>query len=120
VDFLGYVDHESIPALYDRSDIFVHPSICPEPFGRTILEAMQFSLPVVATNLGGPAEVIPQEECLCDPADPRDMAEKIIFVDERKEQIGEHNRQYVDYKYSPESVVPKIIDVYERVRGTSR
>lgn len=63
VALLGYVDHEQIKTLYAEADLFVHPGIWPEPFGRTILEAMQMGLAVVATNVGGPAEVIPQKEC---------------------------------------------------------
>jgi len=39
-------------------DIIVNLSTQPEPFGRTIIEAMSCGKVVVATNLGGPKEII--------------------------------------------------------------
>lgn len=40
------------------SDVLVHTSIAPEPFGRTVVEAMAFPRAVVATALGGPVDVL--------------------------------------------------------------
>ncbi len=113
VTFLGYVSHERINKLYARANLFVHPGIWPEPFGRTILEAMQFGLPVIATNIGGPAEVIPQEECLCKPGDPVALAETIQFVSRSSAEIGSHNSKYVRQTYSPDAVLPQLLAMYE-------
>jgi glycosyltransferase involved in cell wall biosynthesis len=49
------------PDIYDLlnvMDIYVHPSIEPEPFGRGIIEAMALAIPVVASSEGGPLEII--------------------------------------------------------------
>ncbi|WP_122088221.1 glycosyltransferase family 4 protein [Halalkalicoccus subterraneus] len=112
VTLLGRVPHDDIQRLYARADLFVHPGIWPEPFGRTILEAMQFGLPVVATNIGGPAEVIPQEEYLCEPENSRDLAETIQDVFSCKSQIGVKNKEYVYETYSPDVVVPQLLTTY--------
>jgi glycosyltransferase involved in cell wall biosynthesis len=53
ISLLGRVPHKLVMSLYSEADMFIHPGIWPEPFGRTILEAMQFGLPVVATNTRG-------------------------------------------------------------------
>ena len=44
--------------FYQSLDIFVLPSIQPEPFGLVVIEAMEFGIPVIATNQGGPTEII--------------------------------------------------------------
>lgn len=41
-----------------RSDIFVHPAICEEGFGITLVEAMASSLPCIAFNKGAVPEII--------------------------------------------------------------
>jgi len=39
--FHGHVDHSAVGDLYANSDVFVHPGTLPEPFGLTVIEAMQ-------------------------------------------------------------------------------
>jgi len=39
-------------------DVVVHASTLPEAFGQVIVEAMLSGRPVVATAIGGPAEII--------------------------------------------------------------
>jgi len=46
-----------VARVYRTLDIVVHASRQPEPFGRTILEAMACGRPVVATQAGGAAEI---------------------------------------------------------------
>jgi glycosyltransferase involved in cell wall biosynthesis len=56
VRFLG--QRSDVPDLMSCSDVFVHASIKPEPFGMVILEAMAARKPVVATDSGGPVEIL--------------------------------------------------------------
>ncbi len=55
--------------------IFVNPALT-EPFGLTLLEAAASGLPVVATNDGGPTDIIAncQNGILVDPLDPDEIA----------------------------------------------
>ncbi|MGT2487336.1 glycosyltransferase [Methylobacterium oryzae CBMB20] len=39
-------------------DAVVHPSVDPEPFGRTLVEAMLVGVPVIATDAGASAEIL--------------------------------------------------------------
>jgi glycosyltransferase involved in cell wall biosynthesis len=56
VRFLGF--RQDVPALMRLSDVVVHTSIAPEPFGRVIVEGMLACKPVVATRAGGTVEII--------------------------------------------------------------
>lgn len=56
VSFCGFVD--DVAALLARTDVLVHASTLPEPFGQVVLEAMGAGCAVVVADAGGPAEVV--------------------------------------------------------------
>ncbi|MEO6728374.1 MAG: glycosyltransferase family 4 protein, partial [Candidatus Dojkabacteria bacterium] len=53
---LGY--RTDIQNILKGSDIFISPSILPDPFPTVVLEAMAAGLPVIATAHGGPKEMV--------------------------------------------------------------
>ena len=59
--YLGFRD--DVSDLLRILDVFIHASIEPEPFGMVILEAMTNKVPVIATNIGGPVEILSNGEC---------------------------------------------------------
>jgi len=115
IEFTGNVPYEAVARSYTDADVFVHPGIWPEPFGRTILEAMQAGLAIVATDVGGPGETVPNEALLCAPGDPQGLADSIEHAADHAEEIGRSNEQYVRERYHPDVVVPQFVDAYERV-----
>jgi glycosyltransferase involved in cell wall biosynthesis len=60
-------------------DVFVLPSILPEPFGLVVAEAMAAGKPVIATAHGGPTEIVVDGETgfLIAPNDPSALASAI-------------------------------------------
>jgi glycosyltransferase involved in cell wall biosynthesis len=56
VDFLGH--RADVPLLMQAVDVMIHPSVAPEPFGRTLVEAMLAGVPVVATDAGAAADIL--------------------------------------------------------------
>jgi starch synthase len=119
IELTGEIPYDRVTGAYADADVFVHPGVWPEPFGRTILEAMQAGLPVVATNVGGPAETVPQDELLCAPGDPTALADAIKRAASRADEIGAANREFVDDQYHPDAVVPQFEAAYERVLDAS-
>ena len=53
---LGY--QSNINEIMSALDILVHASIKPEPFGRVLIESMMTKIPIVATDFGGPLEIL--------------------------------------------------------------
>jgi glycosyltransferase involved in cell wall biosynthesis len=49
---------DDMPAAMMLSDVVVHASTRPEPFGRVVIEAQAMARPVIATDHGGPVETV--------------------------------------------------------------
>lgn len=49
---------DDMPAAYALSDVVLSPSIEPEPFGRTAVEAQAMQKPVIASDSGGQRETV--------------------------------------------------------------
>lgn len=105
----GYVEHSKIPEYYARAGWFVHPAKWPEPFGRTILEAMQLGTPVLATNKGGPKDTLHNSQLF---EHYNDISTKIRELD-REEIIESQNEKLRNH--NPANVSRMYENVYEEV-----
>jgi glycosyltransferase involved in cell wall biosynthesis len=56
VQFLGH--RNDVPLLMQAVDVMIHPSVRPEPFGRTLVEAMLAEVPVIATDTGAASDIL--------------------------------------------------------------
>ncbi|MCC6890955.1 MAG: glycosyltransferase family 4 protein [Hyphomicrobiales bacterium] len=56
VHFLGH--RNDVTRLMKAVDVMVHPSVHPEPFGRTLVEAMLAKVPVIATDTGAASDIL--------------------------------------------------------------
>lgn len=114
IEFFGKANYNDMPSIYSSCQIYVHPAIWPEAFGRVIIEAMYCSLPVIATNIGGPSEIIPEKELLCPVKNYLELSKKIGDLLNNKiriKKIGEKNKKYVK-KYFPSKIINQIIKTY--------
>jgi glycosyltransferase involved in cell wall biosynthesis len=59
VGFLGQRD--DVPDLLAAADVYCHPNRGVETFGLSVVEALYAGLPVVATDIGGPVEIVGAE-----------------------------------------------------------
>ncbi|MEQ1947237.1 MAG: glycosyltransferase family 4 protein [Bryobacteraceae bacterium] len=76
VRWLGSLSTDGVVGLFDRSSVFVYPTVLPEAFGCSNLEAMARGLVVITSNIGGTADYVePGDNALvCEPADPASLA----------------------------------------------
>jgi glycosyltransferase involved in cell wall biosynthesis len=85
VHFVGSVPRSEIPRILSDHDLFLFTSIWPEPFGRTILEAMAAGLAVIGADVGGSREVFQfyPGDTLFEAGDYTALARQILrFVDQ--------------------------------------
>lgn len=114
VELLGQI--ENMGKFYNDIDIFVLPSIQPEPFGLVIIEAMANGLPVVATNHGGPIEIIDDNlnGYLVDYNDVTEMSivvNKLIESKELRDKIGLEAIKKKEKMFNVDIYVKNISDV---------
>lgn len=71
-----------VPDILALSSVVIHASTLPEPFGRTFLEGMAVGRPVIASNEGGPLDVIEHgvDGLLISPRAPEVLADAILHV----------------------------------------
>jgi glycosyltransferase involved in cell wall biosynthesis len=116
VDFLGFA---GVSDFFDKIDVLAVPS-WEEPFGIVLLEAMASGVPVIATNRGGPVEIILSSlhGILIPPHDPHALADAIRSLagdDERRSMITRNARELVEGNFDIRAVVPRVEDFYRRV-----
>jgi glycosyltransferase involved in cell wall biosynthesis len=117
VEFLG--EREDVPQILRALDILLVPSWA-EPFGRTVIEAMAMETPVVATNVGGPSEVITDgvDGLLLPPRNPRQWADaiaKLLAEPLRRAEVGRRGRDTVIRSFGREAHVASVLETYQRL-----
>jgi glycosyltransferase involved in cell wall biosynthesis len=120
VTFTGFVD--DVESLLAGVDVLVHASVIPEPFGRVIVEAMVAGIPVIASDAGGPAEIITDgvDGLLFPSGDVAAMAAAVrgLAGDEnRRARLSAAGRERAQ-DFRPEVVARQVERVFREVRGS--
>jgi len=77
VQFLGWVEPDDLPAIYNLAHCMLFPSVY-EEFGIPTCEAMACGCPPVVSTTGALPEIAGEAGLLVDPFDPDDIAEKLL------------------------------------------
>ena len=122
VSWLG--ERDDVPELISALDVLLLPS-WEEPFGRALIEAMALRVPVVATSVGGPPEILTDgvEGFLVEPRDPDAWAGAIRHFAESPtlgREMGQAGRLRVERAFGRERHVSSMLDVYERTLGRAK
>jgi len=110
---------EDVADLLCAADIFVMTSPV-ESFGRVLIEAMAVSLPVVAPNSGGPAEIVTDEECgLLVAADQveafEEGIERLALDAGLRQRLGTAGRLRAERHYSMEAHTNAVVRLYDEL-----
>jgi glycosyltransferase involved in cell wall biosynthesis len=94
VKFWGRLPNARIAERFAQAHVFVLPSVCPENQPVTITEAMACGLPVVASRIGGIAELVDEGHTgwLAEPGNAQDLADRLRFYIDAPEQIAAHGQ----------------------------
>jgi glycosyltransferase involved in cell wall biosynthesis len=110
VRFLG--ERHDVPGLLGAADIYCQPTIRPEGFGITFVEAMHAGLPVIATRLGAAPEIL-DESCavLVPPKNAEQIAAALMRLSENpnlREEMGAAARHRADELFEPTRQLRKL------------
>ncbi|PHV12117.1 TIGR03088 family PEP-CTERM/XrtA system glycosyltransferase [Chitinimonas sp. BJB300] len=104
-------------------DCFVLPSLA-EGVSNTILEAMACGLPVIATEVGGNAELLEPGESgyLVPAANPQALANAIMHYARSPSEgqaAGLHGRQLIERRFSLDAMVAHYQQLYDHLQRTA-
>jgi glycosyltransferase involved in cell wall biosynthesis len=112
---------DDMQAAYQIADAVVTPSLKPEPFGRTNVEAQAMARVVISSNHGGASETIAHGTTgfLVPPNDPAHLAAAIDYVLKmlplERAAFGAQARAAVAKHFSKESMQAATIEVYREL-----
>lgn len=112
-------ERSDIPEIMQGLDCFVLPSLA-EGISNTILEAMATGLPVIATDVGGNADlvVVGKTGELIPSADPDAMAKEIVRLardPDLAKNMGQTGRGLVERKFSMNAMVAAYQGTYDKL-----
>jgi L-malate glycosyltransferase len=116
VSWLG--EREDVPELVRAMDVLLLPS-WEEPFGRALIEAMALGVPVIATAVGGPPEIVEdgREGYLVAPREPAAWARAVRRIADdpaRAAEMGRAGRLKVKQSFTMAHHVDAMMAVYRR------
>ena len=116
--FPGWVKNEKKEKLLQEADLFFLPSYT-EGMPMSILEAMGYGLPIVATNVGGIPQLVENGKngYMVEPGSIDDFAKVILELignDELIYCMGKESIEKAYEKYSLEKHLEKVCKLYEK------
>ena len=120
----GY--RSNVDDYFAAMDVVVHASISPEPFGMVVPEAMAAGRPVIATDAGGPHEIVSHgvDGLLVTPGDVASMEaamHRLVADAQLRHQMGGAGRRKAVAMFSIEANARRVQAVYDNVlRGVGK
>jgi glycosyltransferase involved in cell wall biosynthesis len=130
-DKVRLVGHcQEMPAAFLAAEVALVPSLVPETFGRTSIEAQAMSCPVIVSDLGALPETIVSPEgdtsgftgWLVPPGDAAALAAKIglalNLAPDARAALGARARQRIAAKFTLRAMQRATLAVYDELLGT--
>jgi len=122
--WFSHLSDEQLRCCYAAADVFVCPSLY-EPFGLVLVEAMAAATPVVATNRGGPVDIVDEgvDGYLADPGNAGQLSGRILDIlmrnEDQRAAMGKAARKKARNRYAWSAVARQIEAVYGEIIASS-
>jgi glycosyltransferase involved in cell wall biosynthesis len=118
LELLGWASRDEVLELFDRTSVFVFPSLWPETLGIVGIEALSRGVPVVASDVGGVREWLEDGEngFVVSPKDAQAIAasvRRLLGNEERLLAFGRRGINTVRERFLPAPHVDQLISLYE-------
>jgi glycosyltransferase involved in cell wall biosynthesis len=116
--FTGLLPVEKMPVVIQSSDILVHCSLR-EGLARVLPQALLCGKPAISFDIDGASEVInPDTGRLIEPENIEQLTDacaELIANENLRTRLGKNGREFVKEKFSPQVMVDKIEELYQRL-----
>ena len=114
IEFMGYVSEDDLHSLYYHASAFVHAGIV-EGFGFPVLDAMNYSLPVLCSKGSGTEEISKPNALTFNPYDPNELKKGFDdLITLSKEKMN------YNLKYSPKLMHEQLENLLDAVGNVKR
>ena len=118
VIFHGWLNQNEVQQLYEKADVFLIPSIYPDNFPITCLEALHYGKTVLVFDVGGLAEMVENgvNGFVFERGNGAGMKEQLtrLALDpEWNKKLGQEGRRIFNENYTLGKVIPQIIESYQ-------
>jgi glycosyltransferase involved in cell wall biosynthesis len=127
IDFRGRVSDEELHRAYAAADVFVLPSVLDarqdtEGLGVVLLEAMNYSVPVIASDIGGITDIVQHDRTglLVPPGDEGALAHALtrVLLDKAvADRLAAEGRRLLRETFSWDRIVDRWEAVYARAKA---
>jgi glycosyltransferase involved in cell wall biosynthesis len=123
VRWLGAIDHDRIPQVLQKMDVFVIPQNI-GGLGLSVMEAMACGLPVITTAIGETVRLLSDDEgVLVSPHNVKEVVDAMTFLSENealRKSMGQRCRKKVVENYSWAHQIENIEKVYQLAIESSK
>lgn len=118
VEFVPYLEHARLPALYQGAQALVFPSLY-EGFGLPVLEAQRLGVPVLASNASCIPEVAGDGALYFDPRSPEELMSRLdeLFGEEALREVLVTKGRENERRFSWENSARRTLEVYREKLG---
>ncbi len=118
LNYLGKISSREVGLQMQSASFLVMPSECYENFPMVLCEAFSHGLPVIASRLGGMAEIVEDGKTGLhfEAGNSSDLVEKVKWMQNHPEvckKMGENARQVYLEKYTPETNYRILMKIYD-------
>jgi glycosyltransferase involved in cell wall biosynthesis len=127
VKIMDWLPANKLPDIYNAASLFLYPSTVvkglikkwSEQFGYSLVESLLCEVPVIASDVGGPREIVKNNKSgfLIKPGDFTNLADKIEHLMEKenlRKRFGKFGRRGMVKKFSNQVIAGKLHQVFQK------